>query len=724
MMQYSENERAQRMLAHIAQIHRLTIVEHSPVKALNHVLHALLDLTDSEYGFVGEVLRNDDGTPFLRSYAVTNIGWNEEIRALYEKYITVGLDFRNLDTLFGEVIKTGQTIIANEAGKHPSAHGVPPGHPPLNSFAGVAVYSGEEMVGMYGLANRPGGYSDELIEEMRPLTAATVAMINGLRMAREVNAVRSEASRQADLRRAMVRASGECVLVVDPEGRIREFNPAASQLFGWSESEVIGVSASALLAPSEKRALYDQLLRDGISSDGTLELPALTRDGRALMIEVTVARITAGEEASVAVFIKDVSEDRRAAMELQRARELNEQTTRGKLSFIAVVSHEIRTPLATIASALDLLADSKLDDEARAYLNAAQTASNSLLDLVANVLDFSRLEAGEARAAEGSFSPRRLLQSLGEQFRPAAQARNLNLVVDAAPGLADPLVGDELRLRQVLANLLSNAIKFTDHGVVQLQASTASLGAGWVRLTLDVRDSGVGMPDEFRERIFGQFAQADSSLSRSRNGTGLGLAISRRLATMMGGSLELVHTSEAGSHFQLRLDLQQVEQASGSAVAPAAPRADAPVLTPVPTPEPAKPAAPAKPAVSQPVSILAVDDNILNQTLLRKQLQRGGYDVTVASSGGEALDLMIGRCFDVVLMDLEMPGMDGIEAVRRYRAREPALDRPMVPIIALTGHAPVDYRLRAIEAGMNGFITKPYRINELLETIQASLPAK
>ncbi|MFM1886748.1 MAG: hypothetical protein RL026_1905 [Pseudomonadota bacterium] len=711
MTQYSQNERATRMLAHIAQIHRLTIVEHSPVKALNHVLQALLDLTDSEYGFVGEVLQDGEGKPFLRSYAVTNIGWNEDIRALYEKYITVGLDFRNLDTLFGEVIKTGQTIITNDAPQHPAARGVPPGHPPLRSFAGVAVHSGDQMVGMYGLANRQGGYTDELIEEMRPLAAATVAMINGLRLSREVDAVRGEASRQADLRRAMVRASGECVLVVDPQGRIREFNPAASQLFGWAESEVIGVSATALLVPAGQRAKYEQLLRDSASGEGTLELPVLTRDGRQLMIEATVARITAGDDGAIAVFIRDVSQQHRAAQELQRARELNEQTTKGKLSFIAVVSHEIRTPLATIASALDLLGDCKLDDEARAYLNAAQTASNSLLDLVANVLDFSRLEAGEARAAEGRFQPRALLQSLHEQFTPAAQARGLQLQLQTPAVLPAELRGDEVRIRQILANLLSNAIKFTTDGHVSLSASAVPIGTGWLRVTFDVRDTGTGMPEEFRHRVFGHFAQADSSLSRSRSGTGLGLAISRRLASLMGGTLELVDTSAQGTHFQLRLDLQQPQgPVADAAAAPGAARAAA------------APAKAVEPRHRGKSTVLAVDDNILNQTLLRKQLQRGGYEVSVASSGGEALGLMLARRFDVVLMDLEMPGMDGIETVRRYRAEEAARGLPFVPIIALTGHAPVDYRLRAIEAGMNGFLTKPYRIQELLETLESSLP--
>ena len=699
------------MLIHISQIHRQTILEQSPVKALNLVLQALLDLTGSEYGFVGEVLRDEQGAPFLRSYAVTNIGWNEEIRALYEQYITTGMDFRNLNTLFGHVLKTRETLIANDAQAHPSAGGLPPGHPPLKHFAGIVVTQGEEMIGMCGLANRPGGYSPELVQMLRPLVGAAGMMISGLRVMRDLDAVRTEANRQGELRKAVVSASGECVLIVDGKGRIREFNPAATALFGWAEQEVLGMSASALLAPSEKRGLYDKALRDGPTAGSLLELPAVRRDGQPLVIEITVSRIAAGDEASVAVFIKDVSEERHAALELQRARELNEETTRGKLSFIAVVSHEIRTPLATIASALDLLADGALDEQSRAYLQAAQSASNALLDLVGNVLDFSRIEAGEARTAEGHFSPAGLLREVCEQFTPAAMSKGLSLVVEGALSLDCELSGDEIRMRQIISNLVSNAIKFTDRGRVVLAGTMRAVGHDTVQLTIDIRDSGVGMPEAFRERIFGQFAQADSSLSRGRSGTGLGLAISRRLATLMGGTLELVDTSAAGSHFQLRLNLP-VQSPSPSKVIAAGS-----VAPPV-----------ASEGLTRPLtatSILAVDDNALNQTLLRKQLERGGYTVTVASSGAEALALMLHRHFDLVLMDLEMPGMDGIEVVKRFRLDEAGRNPgTSIPIMALTGHAPVEYRLRALEAGMDAFLTKPYRIRELLAAIERALPVR
>ena len=699
------------MLVHISQIHRQTILEQSPVKALNLVLEALLDLTGSEYGFVGEVLRDEQGDPFLRSYAVTNIGWNEEMRALYEQYITTGMDFRNLNTLFGHVLKTRETLIANDAESHPSAGGLPPGHPPLKSFAGIVVTQGEEMIGMCGLANRPGGYSPELVQMLRPLVGAAGMMISGLRVMRDLDAVRTEANRQGELRKAVVSASGECVVIVDGKGRIREFNPAATALFGWAEQDVLGMSASALLAPSEKRALYDTVLRDGSVAGGVLELPAVRRDGQPLVIELTVARIATGDEASVAVFIKDVSEERHAALELQRARALNEETMRGKLSFIAVVSHEIRTPLATIASALDLLADGRLDEESRAYLQAAQSASNALLDLVGNVLDFSRIEAGEARAAEGHFSPAGLLRAVGEQFTPAALSKGLALVVECDADLDCELSGDEIRMRQIVSNLVSNAIKFTDRGRVVLSGTVRTMARDSVQLTIDIRDTGVGMPDAFRDRIFGQFAQADSSLSRGRSGTGLGLAISRRLATLMGGTLELVDTSAAGSHFQLRLNLTVRHRTPSPTIAAGA---GAPVEVREVSDRPLKSA-----------SILAVDDNALNQTLLRKQLERGGYTVTVASSGSEALALMLHRQFDLVLMDLEMPGMDGIEVVKRYRleeaGRSPATP---LPIMALTGHAPVEYRLRALEAGMDAFLTKPYRIRELLAAIERALPVR
>jgi PAS domain S-box-containing protein len=672
------NDLASRMLVHIARIHRQTIVEQSPVKALNLVLQAVLDVTESQFGFVGEVLHDEQGQPFLRSYAVTNIGWNEEMRSLYERYITTGLEFRNLDTLFGHVLRTRQTLLANDAQHHPAAGGLPPGHPPLESFAGIVINVGDEMVGMCGLANRPGGYDEALLETIRPILSAAGMMISGLRVMRDLDAVRSRAQHEAGLRKAMIQAAGECVVIVDADARIVEFNPAASARFGWAESEVLGLSASALLAATEDRPAYDELLRHGAAEPRTVELRAVQRDGQVLLVEITVARMSSGEEI---------------------------RTTRGKMSFIAVVSHEIRTPLATIASALDLLSTRTLDAEARGYLEAAQAASESLIDLVGRVLDYSRIEAQEEKLTpDAVFTPDALLRAIGTQFKPAAEAQGLSLVVECDINPSLRVTGDEIRVRQILSNLVSNAIKFTPQGTVRLLGRTDVIAPGWHRLIVDVLDTGIGMSAEFCERLFAQFAQADTSLSRARSGTGLGLAISRGLATRMGGSLELVGTSAAGSHFQLRLDLHE---------APA---------EPVPVVQAGAAGVPDE-AVSEPAAlhrILVIDDNLTNLSLLRRQLERSGFEVTTASNGYDALSLLALRNQDIALMDLEMPGMDGLEVVRRHRQIEREEGCKPLPIVALTGHAPVEYRVRALEAGMDDFMTKPYRINELLARLRTA----
>ncbi|MEY4761063.1 MAG: hypothetical protein RLZZ200_919 [Pseudomonadota bacterium] len=695
---------ASRMLAHIAHIHRQTIVEQSPVKALNLVLQALLDLTESQFGFVGEVLVDENQQPFLRSYAVTNIGWNEEMRSLYERYITVGLDFRNLDTLFGHVLKTRQTLLANDPANHPSAGGLPPGHPPLNSFAGIVIQVGDEMVGMCGLANRPGGYDESIVDLIKPIISAAGMMISGLRVTRTLDAERTRAEGESSLRRAMLQAAGECVIVVDGDGRIVELNPAAAERFGWAPSEVLGLSASALLAAMEDRPAFDELLRQSSSEPRTVELQAVTRGGQSLLAEITVTRMSSGDAVRTAAFIRDITKERAAETTMQKALQLQEETTRGKMSFIAVVSHEIRTPLVTISSALDLLSTRQLDAEARSYVEAAQSASESLIDLVGRVLDFSRMEAREEKPApDVEFSPDAMLKAISTQFRPAAEAQGLTLSLENHVDAGLRLTGDEIRIRQILSNLLSNAIKFTSKGSVRISGRNDHVGPGWQRFTVDVIDTGIGMSAEFCENLFAQFSQADTSLSRSRSGTGLGLAISRELATRMGGSLELISTSEAGSHFQLRLDLHVVDAAAGRPGAAAAAG-----LAPAPVPG----------AASGLRRILAIDDNIANLTLLRKQLERSGFEVTTASNGYDALSLLSLRNHDITLMDLEMPGMDGLAVVRRYRQMERDEGYEPTLIVALTGHAPMEYRMRALEAGMDEFITKPYRIHALLAKLQ------
>ena len=707
-----QDDLASRMLAHIAHIHRQTIVEQSPVKALNLVLQALLDLTQSQFGFVGEVLHDDDGKPFLRSYAVTNIGWNEEMRALYERYITVGLDFRNLNTLFGKVLRTRETLLANDPANHPDAGGLPPGHPPLNSFAGIVINVGDEMVGMCGLANRPGGYDEALVELIRPIVSAAGMMIGGLRVMRDLDAVRTRAEGESSLRKAMVEAAGECVVIVDADGRIIEFNPAATARFGWTESEVLGLSASALLAATEDRPAYDELFRQSSADPQTAALHAVTRDGQALNVEITVSRISAGDAVRTAAFIKDVTKERAAETTMQQALQLQEETTRGKMSFIAVVSHEIRTPLVTIASALDLLSGQELNEEARGYLEAAQSASESLIDLVGRVLDFSRMEAKEEKLTpDVQFSPDTLLRTLATQFKPAAEAQGLGLTLDCGIDSALLLTGDEIRIRQIISNLVSNAIKFTAKGSVRVTARTDVVGAGWQRLTVDVVDTGIGISAEFCQRLFAQFAQADTSLSRARSGTGLGLAISRSLASRMGGSLELIGTSSAGSHFQLRLDLRVAipttvqPQSLFATQGQPLPATQDPVAAPTSRPDLMR-------------RILAIDDNLANLSLLRRQLERFGYEVTTASNGYDALELLALRNHDITLMDLEMPGMDGLAVVRRFRQIEQEEGHEPALIVALTGHAPMEYRTRALEAGMDDFLTKPYRIKELLARLQ------
>jgi CheY-like chemotaxis protein len=323
------------------------------------------------------------------------------------------------------------------------------------------------------------------------------------------------------------------------------------------------------------------------------------------------------------------------------------------------------------------------------------------------VLDFSRIDAQEEKLTpDVDFSPDALLRSIGTQFRPAAEAQGLDLSLECDVSPALRLTGDEIRIRQILSNLISNAIKFTSKGSVRLVGRTDVVAQDWQRLTVDVLDTGIGMTPEFCERLFAQFSQADTSLSRARSGTGLGLAISRDLAMRMGGSLELISTSEAGSHFQLRLDLHIASSESIPVVLAGSVEQGAGGV----------PSAPLH-------RILVIDDNLTNLSLLRRQLERSGYEVTTASNGYDALSLLALRNHDIALMDLEMPGMDGLEVVRRHRQVEREEGYDALPIVALTGHAPMEYRVRALDAGMDDFMTKPYRINELLARLKTAADA-
>jgi signal transduction histidine kinase len=384
-----------------------------------------------------------------------------------------------------------------------------------------------------------------------------------------------------------------------------------------------------------------------------------------------------------------------ANIRLRLAKEQAEAGNLAKAQFLANMSHEIRTPMNGVLGALDLLAHSKITPEQRKLLSTATASSEALLTVLNEVLDFSKIEAGRLELVNEPLLLRPVLNSVLELLSPMAQRKGLALSLEFDPSLPARVRGDAGRIRQVLLNLIGNAVKFTDRGRVSVRARRAPGGSdSRLALVLEVEDTGIGIAPEAMPRLFTPFFQADQSDRRRFGGTGLGLVISKRLTEAMGGELSVESSPARGSTFRMKLPLEALPDTLA-----------------------AVPAAAAAPPVPLAGKVLLVEDNLVNRMLAVAMLDKLGIAVTEAGDGLAALKHLEASRFDLVLMDCQLPVMDGFEATREIRARERGALAPRTPIIAVTANALSGDSERCLQAGMDGYLAKPYTLDSLRETL-------
>ena len=453
--------------------------------------------------------------------------------------------------------------------------------------------------------------------------------------------------------------------------------------------EVVQRSASNLKAELVRRDQALQSLREVMAS----LLPA-SSFGR---------ESDGGDIATLSKMIGRLVAEREAGrLELEQARDVAEAANRAKSEFLANMSHEIRTPMNAILGMTDLVLMGPLEPQPREYLRIVKSSADALLAIINDILDFSKVEAGMLTLEAVAFDPARLLREVVQSLSLRAQEKSLFLVVSLQPGLPTRLVGDPLRLRQVLLNLLGNAVKFTEQGSVTLSAGwmpepLGERGALWV----EVKDTGIGIPAEKLRTVFDPFAQADTSVTRKYGGTGLGLTISRRLVELMSGTIAADSRLGEGSVFRIQVPMTARNQ---DATVDAAESRPAPLL-----PESSE---------AQSLPVLLVEDNPVNQKLAVAVLQKGGYTVELAVNGQEAVDAVKTRGpFGAVLMDMQMPVMDGLEATQSIRRWEQATGMHRLPIIAMTANAMSGDRDRCLDAGMDDYIPKPIKMSVVYEKL-------
>lgn len=414
-----------------------------------------------------------------------------------------------------------------------------------------------------------------------------------------------------------------------------------------------------------------------------------------------------GEDPLVAVVRSVVSSLRRKIDALEMANQEALAASKAKDELLAIVSHEIRTPLNGMIGMMNLLLDSEMTDEQAGHFHMVHDSAFRLLRILNDVLDYSKLNSRHVKLEKRTFDPEQLIVSVLRTFAGAADEKGLSLEYTIGENLPAMVEGDELRLSQILSNLVGNAVKFTQQGSVHVNALLLEKRGKRGMLRFKVADTGIGIPPERQHRIFEPFTQQDASISRRFGGTGLGLAISRNLVNLMGGDIWIESEPEQGTVFRFTVDLGLVAETAQENAAPS------------PSTRGLSPFAHLAPACGRGRRVLLAEDNPVNQQVARLTLEKLGYQPILANNGREAVERAMEADFDIVLMDLTMPELDGLEATRQIRSLANASSR--AHIIAMTGHAFDEDRQRCLDAGMDDYIVKPVDLLELQRALNGGV---
>ena len=518
---------------------------------------------------------------------------------------------------------------------------------------------------------------------------------------------------------AVIGTSFDAVIVVDHEGKVLEFNGAAEKVFGYSREEAIGQHLNDLIVPDHmktaKVAGFKRYRGGGvprIAGHGLIGLQARRKDGSVFPAEISVTATRIGRKEIFVGYMRDITDRVAAEKELIDARDAAMAGEQAQAEFVAVMSHEMRTPLNGVLGTLELLRETPLDAEQTALVASMQKAGEILLSHVNNTLDVERLDAGKLSLTREPFAPMSVIEEIVQMQAGAAAARGNRLIARSAGRLPEAVEGDAMRIRQVLLNLVGNAIKFTRDGTITLEAE---YHRDQGQLEYRVIDTGIGIPAAETERIFDDFVTLDPELSREATGSGLGLSIARRLMRAMRGQIGVESDPGQGSAFWITLPAPVVlSLPEAKATAPAA-LARAPVrAATVPLPCSAEGGAPTRLPVA--IDALVVEDNDINRVVLCEMLRRAGHSFDEARDGVEAVETAAMRPYDVILIDLNMPRMNGVDATEAIRAGSgPNCD---TPIIAVTANVLPEARSRLEAAGVCRVISKPIT-RKLLDQVLA-----
>ncbi|NTS77244.1 response regulator [Catenovulum sp. SM1970] len=496
---------------------------------------------------------------------------------------------------------------------------------------------------------------------------------------------------------ALMESAPECMIVVNPESEIVLVNALTETLFGYKKHELVGQKIEILL-PESKRSHHSEFVRQYFANPSVrmmgsgMELLACHKNDFDFPVEVSLSPLETAQGILVCAAVRDITERKLSEQELLEAKEAAELATQAKSDFLANMSHEIRTPMNAIIGMSHLALQQELNNKARNYVDKVHLSAQSLLGIINDILDFSKIEAGKLSIEAVSFTLDELLDHFSNMLSLKASQNDIELLIDVPANIPNNLIGDPLRLKQVLINLGSNAVKFTEHGEVRLKVRVIETRDKRIMLQFEVKDSGIGMNPKQQKSLFQAFSQADSSTTRKYGGTGLGLAISKTLVELMGGKIRVESAVGEGSNFIFTCDLGLAEQTESQRL----------VL----------------PAQLSDLSVLVVDDNESARDIFKEILQSFGYQVRLASSGADALSHInqAEQAFDVLLIDWMMPEMSGLQLLEAIHQRQLAADSKLV---MMTAYDAQEMAQTANKQGLayDAILNKPTNASHLYEAI-------
>jgi len=669
--------------AAIAELSRAIISQPSIERISLLVLNHARNLTESPTGFVGYA--DPQTGRFIASVILSesldggeaNFSLTYVDKTAFSEFLApwgYGLDNR--------VSVLSNVPLAKEGGEPPS----------ITRYIGAPSLHGSDLLGHIGVANARRDYApgdQQLVERIADLYAIALQRQRAL-----------ESLHQAEEKyRGIFENAVEGIFQSSLKGSFLSANPAMARIFDYDSpealmSDVKDIGAKLYANPKGREDLLRELRKKGRVTN--YEFEGVKKDGKHVWASLS-ARLVSDDDVE---FIEGMLIDVTSRKEKEQAvleREAAEAANTAKSDFLARMSHEIRTPMNAIVGAADLLADSDLNERQLECVNVLQSSGENLLVLINDILDLSKIEAGKLELDIRPFNVRRAMEGVLALLELRAREKGLSLECDVAEAIPETLVGDPFRIRQILLNLAGNAVKFTDQGGVALAVWPLEVGRDEAHIVFTVRDTGVGIPASVIDAIFDSFSQVDASTTRKFGGSGLGLTICKSLAELMGGEIRVESEPGQGSafNFLVKLGIARAAEVEPSPDARAVPG-----------------------EMDRPARILLAEDSPPIRWLIANFLENTRFELDMVENGRDALEKAREDEYDAVLMDMEMPVMDGYEATTRIRAWENERSRPATPIIALTAHALVQDRERCLAAGCSDYLPKPVRRDQLLEMLR------